>query len=282
MNCERRKMSSDRTLPIKSKLSYIYPLSLFIALLTTLVSIAGLLYRDIFYPTDVLVQSFVPNDVVNLFIGLPILLGSIWASKRGKLLGLLFWTGALFFGFYNSIAYVFALPFSWGFLLHLILVVMDVYTLIALVAKIDGKEIQQQFLGAVHEKLSGGIIAGFGILFLLRVIFVLASALLVGDTMPKTELAPNIADSFIGPALVVVGIALWKRKIIGYVAGLGLLFQTSMLFIGLIVFMLLQPILTSAPFAFTDVIVVFVMGLVCFVPFALFIRGVNSRSNSVT
>jgi hypothetical protein len=279
---ERKIMSTDSNLPIKGNLSYIYSISLFIAVLTALVSIAGFLYRDLFYPTDELVQTFVPNDVVALFIGLPILLGSMWASRRGKLLGLLFWTGALFFGFYNSIAYVFAIPFSWGFLLHLILVVSGVYTLIALVASIDGEVIQQQLRGAVHEKMSGGIVAGVGILFLLRVVIVLGNALIAGEIMPKTELAPNISDLFVGPAFVVVGIALWKRKNIGYVAGLGLLFQASMLFIGLIVFLLLQPILTSAPFAIIDVIVVFVMGLVCFVPSVLFIRGVMRSHASST
>jgi hypothetical protein len=58
------------------------------------------------------------------------------------------------------------------------------------------------------------------------------------------------------------------------VAGLGLLFQGSMLFIGLIIFLLLQPLLTSAPFSIVDVIVVLVMGLICFIPFGLFVRGV--------
>ena len=272
-------MSVKNNLPIKNNLSYLYPISLCIAILTANVSILGFLYRDTFYPMDELVQSFVPNDVVTLCIGLPILLGSMWASKRGKLLGLLFWTGALFFGFYNSIAYVFALPFSWGFLLHLILVVLGVYSLIALVVSIDSEAIQHQLRGMVHEKMSGGIVTGFGILFLSRVIIVLGNALIAGETLSKTELAPNISDIFVGPAFVIVGIALWKRKAIGYVAGLGLLFQASMLFIGLIIFLLLQPILTTAPFAIIDVMVVFVMGLVCYIPFALFIRGVTAGNS---
>ena len=63
-------------------------------------------------------------------------------------------------------------------------------------------------------------------------------------------------------------------------AGLGLLFQGSMLFIGLIIFLLLQPLLTTAPFVLVDVVVVFIMGLICFVPFALYVRGVVSNRNS--
>jgi hypothetical protein len=61
------------------------------------------------------------------------------------------------------------------------------------------------------------------------------------------------------------------------VVGTGLLFQASMLFIGLIAILLLLPLLTAAPFLPLDTIVVFVMGLVCFVPFALFLRGVASK-----
>ena len=100
-------MDAEYTLPVKGQLTCIYASSLLIAILTAIVSITGLLSPGLFYPTEELLQTFLPNDVVGLFIGLPILFGSMWASKRGKLLGLLFWLGAVFFGFYNSIAYAF-------------------------------------------------------------------------------------------------------------------------------------------------------------------------------
>ncbi len=269
------------SLPVKGNLSPIYDASLVIAVLTSVASVSGLVYRDQFYPTEALVQAFVPNDVVNLFIGLPILLGSMWGARRGGLLGLLFWPGALFFGFYNSIAYTFALPFNWGFLLQFALVVLNGYTLVALVANLDGELVKQRLQGAVHERLSGAIIAGFGSLFLLRVIFVIVNTLLTGGALTETEMAPNISDAFVSPAFIIAGIALWKRRSLGYIGGLSLLFQCAMLFVGLIVFMILQPLLTSAPFALLDVVVVAVMGLVCFVPFGLFVRGVVAGSRSV-
>jgi hypothetical protein len=58
------------------------------------------------------------------------------------------------------------------------------------------------------------------------------------------------------------------------VAGLGLLFQASMLFVGLVAFLLLRPLLSTVPFDLGEVLVVAVMGLICFVPFGLFVRGV--------
>jgi hypothetical protein len=48
------------------------------------------------------------------------------------------------------------------------------------------------------------------------------------------------------------------------------------LFVGLIAFLLLQPLLTAAAFAPVDVVVTLILGLICFVPFGLFLRGVLS------
>ena len=250
-----------------------YALSLVVAGLMAAASLVSLLLQSAIYPTEELRRSFVPNDVVNLFIGLPILLGSMYMTWRGKLIGLLCWSGALFFVFYNYTAYVFAMPLNWAFLLHLILVVLSMYTLIGLIANIDRKAVQQRLSGSVLEKFAGGVLAGLGLLFSLRVIGIIVNAIANGTLLAETELAVNIADFLITPAWIIGGILLWRRQAFGYVTGLGLLFQGSMLFIGLIIFLLLQPILTSAPFALVDVVVIFVMGLICFIPFALFVRG---------
>jgi len=269
--------SDNNNLHIKGSISLVYASSILIAILMTIASIAGLQPRTTIYPTEDLIQSFVPNDVVNLFIGLPILLGSMWLTRRGKLIGPLFWMGALFFVFYNYIGYVFAIPLNWAFLLHLILAVLSLYTFISLIASIDGENVYQRLIGKVPEKFAGGVLAGLGLLFMLRVIGVLAGAIFNGTDLPKTELAVNIADFFITPAWIIGGIQLWRRQAFGYLTGLGFLFQGSMLFIALIVFLLLQPLLTNAPFAIVDVIVVLVMGLICFIPFGLFVRGVLSK-----
>ena len=252
-------------------------LSLVIAILMAAASIIGLLNRAAIYPTDALVQSFVPSDGVNLVVGLPILLGSMWLARRGRLVGLLLWPGALLFVLYNYIVYVFAVPLTPVFALHLTLLVLSTYTVIALAAGIDGAAVRRRLAGAVPERLAGGILGTFGLLFLLRVGVVLAAALTTPTPVADTELALHIADSLIAPALIVGGVLLWRRRELGYVAGLGLLFQTSMLFIGLIIVLIVQPFLTGAPFALIDVIVVSVMGMVSFIPFSLFVRGTAIR-----
>jgi hypothetical protein len=70
-------------------LSGVYTLSLNVAGWMTALSLVGLLFPMAMYPYEELRQSFVANDVVNLLIGLPALLGALWLLRCGKLPGLL-------------------------------------------------------------------------------------------------------------------------------------------------------------------------------------------------
>lgn len=266
-------------LPVKRNLKPTYIVSFIIALLMTGSSITGFLYRDQMYPSEELVLAFVPNDIVNLVVGLPILLISMWLTSRRKLLGLLFWPGALFYVFYNYLIYVFAMPINLASLFNLFLVTISAYALIDLLALIQGTAIREALSDNVPERLAGGVLTGLGLLFLLRVIVIFIRAIINSTPLTETEMALNISDFMISPAPIIGGILLWLRKEFGYVIGLGLLFQQSMLFIGLIAVLIIQPLLINVPFALIDVVVVFIMGLICFVPFILFARGVISSGN---
>ncbi|MBN1581387.1 MAG: hypothetical protein JXA89_11860 [Anaerolineae bacterium] len=263
--------------PVTRDLKLAYIVSLIIALLMTVVSVAGLLFPSRIYPTDELLESFVANDVVNLLVGLPVLLGSMWFARRGKLIGLLFWPGALMVVLYTYLAYVFAMPPNWILLIYLTLVASSAYTLIGLVASIDGTTVQQHLAGTLSEKLSGGLLIGLGILILVRGVGVIANAAISQTEVPATELPVLIADFLTAPAWAIGGVLLWQRKALGYVSGVGLLFQGSMLFIGLLMFFLLQPWLADVSFPAADFVVVLVMGSVCFVPLGLFARGVAMK-----
>jgi len=89
------------SLPLRGDLKSATVISVIVALLMTSASVYGLLFPSNIYPTEELRQSFLANDLVNLLIGLPILLGSMWLTHRGKLIGLLCWPGALLYTFSN-------------------------------------------------------------------------------------------------------------------------------------------------------------------------------------
>jgi len=267
----------EESLPIRHNLLLIFVLSLIIAFLMTVVSITSLVLRAAIYPTQELFNTFVPNDLINLGIGVPVLLATMWLTRRGKLIGLLCWPGALFFILYNYIAYIFAVPLSAAFLLHLALVALSIYTMMILCGSIDAERVQTLLRPAVPAGFSAAILVLLGALFFFRVIGMVIGSLSAQTPLSDSEIAVSVADFLITPAWILGGILLWRKKPMGYVASLGLLFQASMLFISLILLMLLQPLMTATPLVFADIGVIFVMGTVCFIPFVLFARGVLSK-----
>jgi hypothetical protein len=248
--------------------------SLLLAGCLTAAALMGILFREALYPSKELLHAFLPNDIVTLAIEIPILLLSEILSDRGMLAGLLLWPGALLFVVYNSLAYALALPVNALFLLHLTSVCLGVFTLAGLLAAIDSRAAGSILNDRIPNRAAGAILASLGILFLIRAAVVFLGAMLGTAALAATDQAVNMSDFLITPAWILGGLFLWKKTPFGLTVGLGLLFQASMLFVALIVFLALQPLLTGGPFAPADILVIFVMGCVCFVPFGFYLRGV--------
>ncbi len=133
---------------------------------------------------------------------------------------------------------------------------------------------QTLLIGKVHERFSGGVLAGFGLLFFLMAAGKLVTYFSGHGTTSWSASAVNIADLLVAPVWVTAGLLLWKKRSFGYLSGAGLFFQASMLFVGLLVFFILQPFVTSVPFPLSDFLVVAFMSLFCFVPFGLYLHGI--------
>lgn len=166
------------TLPLKRDLTLAYRTSLLIALLMVVVSAGGLAWGSTsLYGVDqdralgvsastagVLVPGFLIQDVFNLAIGLPILVGVLWLARRGSLIGLLLWPGALFYLVYTYVHYLVGAPFSALFLGYVAIVALSAYTTIGLVASIDCDTARQRLAGAVRPRLVGGVLVGLALL----------------------------------------------------------------------------------------------------------------------
>ena len=265
-------------LPVTHDLRLVTLSSLLIAALTAVAALAGLLAPQSVYPTTAALDAFLANDAVTLFLGLPILLLSLWQARRGSLLGVLVWPGALLYGLYNYVAYLFGAPQTAVYPLYLLIVTLSLYTLIALVAIIDAPAIREQLHGRVSAKLSAGVLIGLGALFAVRALGVLLAGLLNQTPLPAPELGLTVADTLLAAAWLLGGLLLWRQTPLGYVSGAGLLFSGSMLFIGLIAVLALQPLFSAAPLPLVDIVVVLLLGLIVFIPCGLFMRGVRRTS----
>jgi hypothetical protein len=240
-------------------------------------SMAGILYSHSVYPADDLRRMFLPNDIVNLCIELPFMLVSLLLIRQNKLTGLLALAGALLSVLYNYLVYVLAMPIGIAFALHLALVILSACALVSLIVHIDASAVRQCFVRAVPERAMAAVLLGLGVLVFFRASGILLRGIAHQTPIARTEFALNVADSLIAPLWMIGGALLILRKPFGYVAALGLLTQASLLFVGLIMFLLLQPSLTGVPVHWGDVVVIFAMGSVCFVPLILCVRGIESR-----
>jgi hypothetical protein len=211
--------------------------SIVVAVLAVVVSVVGLRRgSDGLYGVDpratagviastagVLVPGFQAHDAFNLFVALPILLGTMLLAHRGSRMGLLVWPGALFYLLYTYALYLIGAPFSLLFVPYATLVALSAFTTIALVASIDGDAVQQQLAGAVPTRLVGGLLIVPGTLTLAQDAGgAIATALgggIAADPVARHVWTVDLALEV--PAVLLGGVLLWRQHTLGYVVGPG-------------------------------------------------------------
>jgi hypothetical protein len=290
--------SPSTSLPITRDLTLAYALSLVVAVLIAGVSAAGLLLGSTrLYGVDpkvaaavasstagVLVPGFLAQDVINLVLALPILLGSLWLVRRGSLIGLLLWPGTLFYVLYTYALYLVGAPFSALFLAYVGLVALSAYTTIGIVASIDAEQVRQRLAGVVPARTVGGILVGLAFLTLAQDAGgALVSALAGGGSVDPVAHRVWIADLVVEvPAVLIGGVLLWRRKMLGYVAGAGLLLQFGLTPTGLAAVLALQPVLTAEPIDAGAIVGLLIFSAVCFATLTFFVRGAASSQRAAS
>ncbi len=264
-------------LPITRSLTLEYAISVVIAIIMAVASLVSLVHRSVIYPTEKLSIGFVSTDFLNLVVGVPVLLVSMWLTQRGKLAGLLCWPGALFYVLYIYTSYL-AVPVSVLLIPHIILIILSAYSIIGIIASINCDAVRQRLNGVIPAKTTGCILTSIAILVIVYQI-VRIITVLINQTQPdNVELVQWIDDLVVGsPALLVGGYLLLRRKALGYVAGAGLLLMCSMLFIGVIPAMVFQALSADTPIDVIGILIVLISGMICFIPFVLFVRGATKK-----
>ncbi|QIN84713.1 hypothetical protein GBA63_20210 [Rubrobacter tropicus] len=279
-------------LPVERDLTLAYRLSLAVAALMAVASPAGVVMGIAgLYGADpklalgvteaeagLLLPGLLGQDIFDLAVGLPVLLGSMWLARRGSLVGLLLWPGALFYALYWGLLYLVGAPFSALFLLYVPLVTLSAYATVAVVSSIDGEGTRRRLGGAAPARLVGGILVVLGLLTLGQDAGGALVTALANDAPVDPAARPVwISDLAIEvPAVLAGGALLWLRKPLGYVAGAGLLLQYGLTPVGLAAGMGLASVLTGSPLEVSTAVVLLVFGAVCFAALAFFVRGARA------
>jgi hypothetical protein len=217
---------------LQNKLKLVYLFSGFIALLAALASAAGLatsLYRDNVLTT----AAWRGNDVVTLFIAVPVLVIAALLARRGSLRALLVWLGALWYMLYNYLFYLYGASLNRAFLLYTTLVTLSLFALILGLASLDIEEIGRKF----HARTPVRPISIF-MLFIPLIMGVMVEIPQVMQMVFDGQVHPDILKfdhptavvhatdiTLLFPAVIVGAVLLWKRRPWGYILTALLMFK---------------------------------------------------------
>jgi len=282
-------------LPIKNDLAPAYLASLVVAVLIAVVAVTGLIFGSAaLYGVDpkvatgvtsstagLLVPGFLAQDVFNLVVALPILLGSMRLARRASLIGLLLWPGTLFYLLYTYAHYLVGAPFNPMFLAYVALVALSAFTTIGLTASIDGEQVRRRFAGALPARIVGGILIGLALLTVGQDGGGSVSALASGTHIDPGAHSIWIVDLTVEvPAMLLGGVLLWRRQALGYVVAAGLLLQFGLTPLGLAAIMATHAMLTATRIEAGNIAGVLIFSAIAFAPVVYFVRpaGVGRRA----
>jgi menaquinone-dependent protoporphyrinogen oxidase len=213
-------------------------LSLLVAALLAVTSVAGLLFgaRGLYDPNPATLPAFVGQDALSLTVGLPLLLGSVWLTRRGSLRGLLVWLGALFYVAYSYAYYLLHPEFNVLYLAYVTIVAASGYALLYLLLGTDAEAVRSRFSERTPVRPIGGFMAVMALVLTLKWVGMIVVALDAGVMPPHKELVVWPMDLAIAlPALFWGGVWLWRRQALGYLVGGLLLVKATFLGLTLVV-----------------------------------------------
>lgn len=208
-------------------------LSLPMAILTAVVSYFGIFIESTYAKENPLYAAQgIGQDIVNLFIVVPILLIAAFFAYRKSKLGILIWSGIVFYLAYSYTIYSFGLHFNNLFIAYCLILGLSFYSLIYFVISSLSENVSQWFVKEVSTKPTGIFLVVIAILFYFIWLSEIIPATLINAT-PKSIVESGLLINPVHvldiaiclPALIITGVALIKKKSIGF-----LLAPTMMIF----------------------------------------------------
>jgi len=199
-------------------------LSVPLAILTAIASYAGIFVESTYVrETTLYASQGIGQDIVNLFIVVPILLiSSFYASRKSKP-GLLVWSGAIFYLAYSYTIYSFGLHFNQLFILYCAILGLSFYSFVYFILSAHKVNTAELFSDKISTRSTGVFLIVIAVLFY----FIWLSELIPSinqNVTPKSVIESGLLINPVHvldlaiclPALLLTGIALIKKRSIGF------------------------------------------------------------------
>jgi hypothetical protein len=122
-----------------------YSSNITIAILATVVSAGGLFLTGLYRDNPFVISAWKGNDLVTLFVVVPILIAALGFALRGSQRAQLVWIGALDYILYNYAFYLFVSAFNKFFLIYAALLGLSIFALIFGLLSLNVNAIAKRF-----------------------------------------------------------------------------------------------------------------------------------------
>jgi hypothetical protein len=204
-----------------------YTLSVIIAILAGIASAGGIFVKNLYRDNSLVSAAYQGNDIVTLFLAVPLMIISMTLSRRGSEKALLVWIGTMGYMLYNYIFYLYGANFNVLFLVYVALFTLSIYALIFSISKINAGEISRKFSTHTPVKFISGFLMFFGVLLGVLWIALSLSFVFTGKVPPQITQTDHPTGvvfasdlSLLIPAVILSSVLLWKRHAWGYVLGI--------------------------------------------------------------
>lgn len=217
-------------------------LSFVIMILSIIASIGGLFFRELYNDNTLVLAAWRGNDIITLFIAVPLMAISLYLFLKGSKRGFLIWMGTLWYMLYNYMFYLYGASFNEFFLIYTALFALSGYAFVLGLIKINVSEISKSFNYTKRMRVVSGFMLFFGILLggieiAMSLSFVfngeIPEAIKQVDHPTGVIFATDL--SILIPLLIVGGILLWKAQPWGYILSSIALIKASAYGVALIV-----------------------------------------------
>jgi hypothetical protein len=217
-------------------------LSAILAALMILQAAGGFFIAGLYRDNNWIVSAMRANDLVTLLIAVPLLLISLYYTRRGSLTGTTLWLGTLYYALYNNMYYLVGTTFNPFFLIYTAIFAVSAFTLIYGLTSLDLQVITEYCKPKASTKwISGYMFLFAAILCVMWIgqwtVFVLTGTIpqLILDTGGFTHLIAAFDLSMIATPIVLGAIWLLKARPWGFVISAMILIQCTLTCIVLIV-----------------------------------------------
>jgi len=205
----------------------------------------------------------IAQDYVTLFLGIPLLIFSLYLSRKGRLKGHLLLTGTLGYFLYTYASYSFLSMYNSLFLVYVILMSASFFAFTLAMMSFEIAKLPLFFKEKLPVKLIGGFLLFasflFGMMWLGKIMKPLINHTPVEGIEHYTTLVIQALDlGFVVPIGIISGILLIKRKPFGYLLGPVIIIKDITLLTALTAMVLLQ---LQAGVEVQPIVVALVIGL---------------------